>query len=66
MQKYNLAGYFSGVKLDIKEEHRLKVSENWVLRRILGPARAELVGVWKRLHNEKLSNSYSSSYMELE
>jgi hypothetical protein len=36
------------------EEHRLKVSENMVLRRIFGPKRKEDVGGCKRLHNEEL------------
>jgi hypothetical protein len=36
--------------------HRLKVSENRVLRRIFGPKREEVAGDWRRLHNEELHN----------
>jgi len=38
----------------------LKASENRVLRRIFGPKRGELVGGWRRLHNEELRNLYTS------
>jgi hypothetical protein len=37
------------------------VSENRVLRRIFGPEREEVVGGWRRLHNEELHNLYASS-----
>jgi hypothetical protein len=43
-----------------KEEHRLKVSENRVLRRIFGPQWEEVEGGWRRLHNEELHNLYTS------
>jgi hypothetical protein len=46
--------------LTLREEHRLKVFENRVLRRIFGPKRDEVTGVWRRLHNEKLNDLYSS------
>jgi hypothetical protein len=36
------------------------VSENRVLRRIFGPKREEVVGYWRRLHNEELHNLYIS------
>jgi hypothetical protein len=42
------------------EEHRLKVFENRVLRRIFGPKRDEETGGWRKLHNEELHNLYSS------
>jgi hypothetical protein len=45
--------------LTLREEHRLRVSENRVLR-IFGPKRNELTGVWGKLHNEELRNVYSS------
>jgi hypothetical protein len=45
---------------DIREEHRLKVLENRVLRRIFGPKRDEVTGDWRKLHNEELHNFYSS------
>jgi hypothetical protein len=39
---------------DIKEEHRLRVFENRVLRRIFRPKRDEVTGEWRKLHNEEL------------
>jgi hypothetical protein len=36
------------------------VFENRVLRRIVGPKRDEIIGGWKRLHNEELHNLYPS------
>jgi hypothetical protein len=41
------------------EEHRLRVCENRVLRRIFGPKREE-DGSWRKLHNDELHNLYSS------
>jgi hypothetical protein len=41
------------------EEHRLRVFENRVLRRIFGPKREE-GGSWRKLHNDELHNLYSS------
>jgi hypothetical protein len=38
----------------LREESRLGVFENKVLRRIFGPKRDEVTGEWKRLHNEEL------------
>jgi hypothetical protein len=38
--------------LTLREEHRLRVFENRVLRRIFGPKRDEVTGEWRRLHNE--------------
>jgi hypothetical protein len=45
--------------LYIREEHRLRVSENRVLR-IFGPKIHEVTRGWRRLHNEELNNFYSS------
>jgi hypothetical protein len=42
------------------EEHRLRVFENRVLRRMFRPQRDEMTGGWRKLHNEKLHNLYSS------
>jgi hypothetical protein len=42
------------------EEHRLRVFENRVLRRIFGRKRDEVTGGWRKLHNEELINLYSS------
>jgi hypothetical protein len=41
--------------------HRLRVSENRVLRRIFGPKRDEVTGGWRKLYNEELHNLYSSA-----
>jgi hypothetical protein len=46
--------------LTLREEHRLRVFENRVLRRIFGPMRDEVTGEWRKLHNEELYNLYSS------
>jgi hypothetical protein len=45
--------------LTLREEHRLRVFENRVLRRIFGPKRDEATGGWRKLHNEDLHNLYS-------
>jgi hypothetical protein len=46
--------------LTLREEHRLRVFENRVLRGIFGPKRDEVTGEWRKLHSEELHNSYSS------
>jgi hypothetical protein len=46
--------------LTLREEHRLKVFENRMLRRIFGPKRDEVTGEWRKLHNEELRDLYSS------
>jgi hypothetical protein len=46
--------------LTLREEHRLRVFENRVLRRIFGPKRDEVTRVWRKLHNEELHGLYSS------
>jgi hypothetical protein len=46
--------------LTLREEHRLRVFENRVLRRIFGPKRDEVMGEWGKLHSGELRNSYSS------
>jgi hypothetical protein len=45
--------------LTLREEHRLGVFENRVLRRIFGPEREEVTGEWRKLHNEELHDLYS-------
>ena len=45
--------------LTLREELRLRVFENRVLRRVFGPKRDEVTGVWRKLHNEELSDLYS-------
>jgi hypothetical protein len=44
--------------LTLREEHRLRVFENRVLRRIFGPKRDEVTGEWRKLHNEELHILY--------
>jgi hypothetical protein len=44
----------------LREERRLRVFENRVLRRVFGPKRDEVTGKWKKLHNEELNDLYSS------
>jgi len=46
--------------LRLREERRLRVFENKVLRRIFGPKRDEVTGKWRKLHNEELNDMYSS------
>jgi hypothetical protein len=45
----------------LREERKLRVFENMVLRRMFGPRRDEVTGEWRRLHNEKLNDLYSSA-----
>jgi hypothetical protein len=44
----------------LREEYRSTIFENRVLRRILGPKRDVVRGVWKKLHKDELNNLYSS------
>jgi len=46
--------------LTLREERKLRVFENMVLRRIFRPRRDEVKGEWRRLHNEELNDLYSS------
>jgi hypothetical protein len=46
--------------LTLREEHRLRVFENRVLRRIFEPKRDEVTEGWRKLHNEELHGLYSS------
>ena len=45
----------------LREECRLRVFENRVLRRMFGSRRDELTGEWRRLHNEELCALYSAA-----
>jgi hypothetical protein len=45
--------------LTLREEHRLRVFENRVLRRIFGP-KSEVDGSWRKLHNDEFHSLYSS------
>jgi hypothetical protein len=42
--------------LTLREERRLRVFENRVLRRVFGPKREEVTGEWRKLHNEELND----------
>jgi len=44
----------------LREERKLRVLENMVLRRIFGPRRDEVTGEWRRLHNEELNDLFST------
>ena len=46
--------------LTLREERKLRVFENMVLRRIFGPRKDKVTGEWRRPHNEELSDLYSS------
>ena len=50
---------FETWSLTLREERRLSVFQNRVLRRVLGPKRDEVRGEWRKLHNEELSDLYS-------
>jgi hypothetical protein len=47
----------------LREERRLSVLEKRVLRRIFGPRRDEVIGEWRKLHNEELNDLYCSTYI---
>ena len=51
--------------LTLREECRLRVFENRILRRIFGPKRNEN-GEWRRLHNEELHSLYRSPNINLD
>jgi hypothetical protein len=46
--------------LTLRDENRLRVFENRVLRRIFGPKRDEVTGEWRKMYNEELNILYSS------
>jgi len=49
------------LSLTSREEHKLRVFGNRLLRRIFAPKRGKAKGQWRRLHNEELNALYSSS-----
>jgi hypothetical protein len=49
----------------LREEYRLRILENRVLRRIFGPNRDEVAGEWRRLHNEELNYLYSANIIRV-
>jgi hypothetical protein len=42
--------------LTLREERRLRLFENRVLRSVFGPTRDEVTGEWRKLHNEELND----------
>ena len=54
--------FFVGLKLgrSLREERRLNVFENRVLRKIFGPKSEKVTGEWRELHNEELNDLYFS------
>jgi hypothetical protein len=48
------------LSLTLREEHKLRVFENRVVKRIFGLKRDGVTGGWRKLHNEELHNLYSS------
>ena len=46
--------------LTLREEHRLRVFENRVLRRIFGPKQENVTGEWRKICNEELNDLYTS------
>jgi hypothetical protein len=62
IQNYNIALVLYGCEtwsLTLRDERRLRVFENRVLRRVFGPRRDEVTGEWRKLHNKELSDLYS-------
>ena len=51
---------FQTLWLTLREERKLRLFENMVLRRIFGPRRDEVTGEWRRLHNEEINDLYYS------
>ena len=56
---YSMYGYETWL-LTLREERKLRVFDNMMLRRIFGPRRDEVTGEWRRLHNEELNDLCSS------
>jgi len=46
--------------LTLREERNLRVFGDMLLRRIFGPRRDDVIGEWRRLHNEELNDFYPS------
>ena len=64
---YNFACCLFGCEtwsLTLQEERKLRLFENMVSRRILGPRRDEVTGEWRRLHNEEINDLFPSPNSE--
>ena len=51
--------------LTLREERRLSVFENWVLRGVFGPKRDEVTGEWGKLHNDQYCSPSNLGMMKL-
>jgi hypothetical protein len=51
--------------LTLREEHRLRVSQNRDLSRIFGPKTDEVTGDWRKLHNEEIHNLFSPNTINM-
>jgi hypothetical protein len=63
IKNHNSTSFLYGCEtwfLELREENRLRVFKNRVLRRIFGTKRNEVTGEWRKLHNEELHILYSS------
>jgi hypothetical protein len=49
--------------LILSEEHKLRVFENRILRRIFGPKKDKVTGEWRKVHNVELNILYSSQIL---
>ena len=49
----------------LREEHRLEVLENWVLREIFGPKGYEVTGELRKLHNEELYDLHCPNIIQV-
>ena len=64
LAQYNIADYYYfaclfcgfGTWSLMREEHRLRVFENRMLRRVIGPQTDEVTKEWRRLHNDQLND----------
>ena len=60
ISKKRVSYEFETWSLTLREEHRLRVFENMVLRGIFGSKRDTVTGEWRKLHNEELNDLYCS------
>jgi hypothetical protein len=60
---YNVVCGCETWSVTFREAHRLKVFGNRLLRKISGPKRKEIAAEWRKLHNEKLHDLYSSPFI---
>jgi hypothetical protein len=66
LQNYNLPAVLYGCKtwsLTLREERRLRVFENRVLRRVLRPKGDKVTEKWRKLHNEEVNDLHSSPHI---